>query len=282
MPFNKIQPEQLQMPTFLGPSGDFHIDQSSDTGISLVLSRNLTGDFNFTGDITIRGKKVFGTASTGDNSFLVESGNLLLAGSNTQLAGRNNIGIVANSTRVSGINNVVLNGNSIVFNTGSESNISLGGAGVTFAKAATGCAAIKDQSSSTLTVGDPNRFYVQFASGHYFEDGQNYFGNNVSINDSGIVSGKFEIQTSGFLTGYDIATIHDVTGYTTGRFVDLSEDQTIHGIKDFISGFKLPAWEGMNMSQQRGAMAISGQTLCVSVGATWYGVGLSTPPPHVS
>jgi hypothetical protein len=279
MAFNKIQPEQLQMPTFLGTSGDFHIDQSSDTGIDLVLSRNLTGDFNFTGQLRIRDKHVFGTASTGANSFNVESGCVLLAGSSTQIAGTNNIGLLANNSTVSGINNIVLNGNALQFNTGCETNTALAGYGITFTKQATGSAVLKDHTSNSLTVDKAQTLIVRFETGHYFEGGPNYFARHASFAQSGIVSGDLEIQTSGFLTGYDIATIHDVTGYTTGRFVDLSEDQTIHGIKNFVSGFKLPEWEGMSMSQQRGAMAVSGTTLCVSVGSTWYGTLLTTPPP---
>ena len=285
MAFNKIQPEQIQMPTFFGSSGDFHVDQSTTTGVDLVLSRNLTGDFNFTGQLRIRDKHVFGTASTGANTFNVESGCVLLAGSNTQLAGFNNMAMVANVSTVSGIQNVLINGDGIQFNTGTQRSTLLAGYGATFAKGATGSVVLKDFTDSSLTVNKPHRLYAKFASGHYFEDGSNYFSDHASFGKSGIISGTCEIGTSGFLTGYDIATIHDVTGYVTGRFVDLSDAQRVGGIKTytnpqyFDSGFRLPTWVGPDMAPNvLGQMAVSGETLCVSVGGSWYGTTLTANP----
>jgi hypothetical protein len=134
-------------------------------------------------------------------------------------------------------------------------------------------------------VDGPHRLYVRFTSGHYFEQGPNYFSNHASFGESGIISGNCEILTSGFLTGYDIATIHDVTGYVTGRFVDLSDDQRVGGIKTytnpqyFDSGFRLPTWVGPDMAPNvLGQMAVSGVTLCVSVGGSWYGTTLTSGP----
>ena len=41
MAFNKIQPEQIQMPTFFSDSGDLNITQT-DTGVQINVSKNLT------------------------------------------------------------------------------------------------------------------------------------------------------------------------------------------------------------------------------------------------
>jgi hypothetical protein len=285
MAFNKIQPEQIQMPTFLATTGDFHIDQSTSTGINLILSRNLTGNFSFTGQLLFNDKEVFGTASTGNNSFQTLSGCVLLAGSNTQIAGTNNIGILANNSTVSGINNIVLNGGDIQFNTGSQSNTTLAGNAITFANEATGSAVLKDHTSNSVTVDKAQTLIVRFETGHYFEGGPNYFSRHTSFAQSGIVSGDLEIQTSGFLTGYDIATIHDVTGYTTGRFVDLSDAQRVGGIKTytdpqyFDSGYRLPLWSGPDMEPNvRGQMAQSGEKLLVSNGTAWYGIAMVADP----
>ena len=46
MAFNKIQPEQLQLPTFYSDSGDISISQGT-TGVQLNLSRILEGSFYF-------------------------------------------------------------------------------------------------------------------------------------------------------------------------------------------------------------------------------------------
>tara|TARA_Y100001937_G_C7106776_1_gene325438 strand:- start:899 stop:1675 length:777 start_codon:yes stop_codon:yes gene_type:complete len=257
MPFNKIQPEQIQMPTFFGPSGDFHIGQSTSTGVSFVLSRNLTGNFNFSGILKNRGKQVFATASTGDNSFNTDSGCVLLAGHNSQIIGFNNIALAVNTSTISGIQNVAINGDSINFRTGSERNTAIAGNLITFNKEATGSVALKDQTASSLTVADPNRFYAKFSEGHYFEGGDNYFDSHASFSQSGIFSGNL-----------------DVIGTSVFR-----------KLVTFQTGFKLPTWTGLNPETQTapntatGALAISGSNLVVQTGTNLWGyIGIGTTP----
>ena len=56
MSFTKIQPQQLQMPTFFSDSGDFTFSDQI-TGYKANLNRNLTGDFNFGGTILFNSKR---------------------------------------------------------------------------------------------------------------------------------------------------------------------------------------------------------------------------------
>ena len=71
MAFNKIQPEQIQLHTFFSDSGDLRFTQTN-TGVKVNLSRNITGDFNFTGQFKTNGKSVFGLANTGNNIMIIK------------------------------------------------------------------------------------------------------------------------------------------------------------------------------------------------------------------
>ena len=116
MAFNKIQPEQIQLHTFFSDSGDIRFTQSP-TGVKTNLSRDLTGNFSFTGDLLTNGKSVFGLANTGDNHFETLSGNLLFQGSNTDLGASaddgHNVAIIANNCDVSGKSNLLVNAENI-------------------------------------------------------------------------------------------------------------------------------------------------------------------------
>jgi len=291
MAFNKIQPEQIQMPTFFSDSGDLNITQT-DTGIQVNLSQNLTGNYAFTGSLLIDGKGVFGLANTGNNSFDLTSGNVLFMGSDTEIGQDENNGynvcVFANSSSVSGINNSILNGLNITFRTGTLRNTALAGNNIIFQKTATGSVGLKDTlASSTLSIENPQSFYANFASGHFFEEGKTYFGSSISSNASGIFSGDIEILGSGILTGYAVVNTHYLTGYTSGNFVNRCGDEAITGQKTIVdcmrfqTGFQLPAYTGTVQgagtatAPATGALAISGHTLYVNVGGAWAGIAIS-------
>ena len=291
MAFNKIQPEQIQMPTFFSDSGGLNITQTN-TGIQINLSQNLTGNYAFTGSVLIDGKGVFGLANTGNNSFDVTSGNVLLMGSNTEIGQDSNNGynvcVFADSSSVSGINNSILNGLNITFRTGTLRNTALAGNNIIFQKTATGSVGLKDTlASSTLSIENPQSFYANFASGHFFEEGKTYFGSSISSNASGIFSGDIEILGSGILTGYAVVNTHYLTGYTSGNFVNRCGDEAITGQKTIVdcmrfqTGFQLPAYTGTVQGAgtatvpATGALAISGHTLYINVGDAWAGIAIS-------
>tara|TARA_R110000765_G_scaffold6679_2_gene20486 strand:+ start:126 stop:1052 length:927 start_codon:yes stop_codon:yes gene_type:complete len=304
MAFNKIQPEQIQMPTFFSDSGGLNIDQT-DTGIRINVSPNLTGTFNFSGTLLTNDKEVFGLGNTGTNKFVVNSGNLMFMGSNTEIGDgvndHDNLAILANASRISGLNNVILNGLNITFNTGSQRNTALAGANITFTTPATGSVAMKDGLVSTSqSVTRPHSFYATFESGNFFERGHTYFGHHASFQDSGIFSGSLEVLGSGFLSGQEITTKHYLTGYASGNYVNLYGGQSVGGQKVitdpmiFETGFQLPAYtgtvqgaHGVGVSSpfspfiSTGTLAISGHTLYVCVGGTtdnvpkWAGIPIS-------
>jgi len=284
MAFNKIQPEQIQLHTFFSDSGDLNIVQSN-TGVQLNLSKGLTGDFSFTGNLTNNGRRVAELAPLSNNSFDPNLGNILFLGGNNAIGGGpnayDNFAISSNNSTISGINNAIFRADSISFETGSQENVCLAGHGVTFTKTATGSAVLKDNLASTsLTVTQQNAFYAQFSSGHFFEGGSTYFDQGINVGDgaSGIFSGNLEVLSDAILSGSTIVNEEMFNG-----------SHTVTGITRFQTGFALPRWLGNDMGSSEGspaieatgALAISGNTLCVFVsgvgGGHWAGIGLTSP-----
>ena len=276
MAFNKIQPEQIEMPTFFSDSGDLRYSQS-DTGVNINLSRNITGDFEFTGKFKTNGKSIFGLANTGNNIFNVDFGNLLFQGNATDIANGpndgNNIAIMSELSNISGKNNFVIQGHSISFATGSQKNTALG-RNITFPTESTGITVLKDQKSDGINVDVCESLYVQYASGHNFRVGPNFFDGSASFGGSGIFSGNIEVLGDAFLSGSTFVNQEYLERNAGG-------DQDISGTYVFETGFQLPKWggaastAGTTTHPATGALAISGQTLCVFVGGSWCGIEIS-------
>jgi len=297
MAFNKIQPEQIQMPTFFSDSGHLDISQSLDTGVQINIAKNLTGIFNITGQLLIENKSVFGLPNTGDNSFSVESGNILFAGANTEIGqdinNRDNIAIFSVNGDISGIRNVLVRGRSVTFNTGSQDNVCLAGNRVTFAKEATGSVGIKDNLATTsLDVENDNSLYIQFNSGHYFNGGNTYMGTPLSIESSGIISGNLNVIGDTLLSGNNqFGGVNSFRGQSSVVFESetlFSGENIVRGTTRFETGFAIPTWSG-NGSQAgtavapaTGALAISGNKLLIYTGHEnvqgWGVVGIGTNP----
>ena len=275
MAFNKIQPEQIQLHTFFSDSGDLNIVQSN-TGVQMNLSRNLTGDFSFTGDLSNNGRRVAQLASTENNIFDPDKGNFLFLGSNTDIGdGANdydNFAISCNNSSISGINNAVFRANAITFNTGSQENVCLAGHGITFSSTATGNTVLKDDLTSTsLTVTTQHSFHAQFASGYFFNGGDVNIDNSIIVEDSGIFKGTLEVLSDAILSGSTIVNEELLNG-----------ERTITGTQVYETGFQIPKWLGATSvagsaaAPATGALAILGSTLYVYKGlGAWGGIHIS-------
>ena len=292
MAFNKIQPEQIQLHTFFSDSGDLNIVQSN-TGVQMNLSRNLTGDFSFTGDLSNNGRRVAQLASTENNIFDPDKGNFLFLGSNTDIGdGVNdydNFAISCNNSSISGINNAVFRANAVTFNTGSQENVCLAGHGITFDKSATGNTVLKDDLSSTsMTITTQHSFHAQFSEGYFFNGGDVNIDNSLAVEDSGIFRGTLEVLSDAILSGSTIVNEELLTGHVNGYVNEYANGRrTITGTQVYETGFQLPKWlgnesaAGSSKVPATGALAISGSTLLVYVGVgSWGGIpiDLSTPP----
>lgn len=277
MAFNKIQPEQIQLHTFFSDSGDLNITQTN-TGVKINVSRNLTGDFSFTGDLTNNGKSIASFAQKTDNIYNTNSGNFLFLGSNTEIGdglnAYNNFAISCNDSSISGINNAVFRADSVEFRTGSQENVCLAGHGITFTDTATGSVVLKDNlTTNSITVSQQDALYAKFSSGHFFQGGDTYFQQSLSVDGTGIFSGQLDVLSDAVLSGSTIVNEEMLNG-----------PHTVTGIVRYQTGFALPKWLGNSMGssdgspavEATGALAISGSTLCVFIGGSWAGIGLTS------
>lgn len=194
MSFTKIQPQQIQLPTFFSSSGDITFSDYV-TGVDAQIGRNLTGDFSITGSLLLNGGELF--ASDPTNSFDSISGNRVFGGSNNIATGTYNTILAGDNNTVSGEYNVVVNGVNVNFGENCANNTSVAGDSINFDDNITGSVVIAD-SQSSLTASTNDKLYVKFASGHEFAGGSTIFDTNVQFNSpySGVFDGN--LQVNGF------------------------------------------------------------------------------------
>jgi hypothetical protein len=195
MNFTKIQPQQLQLPTFFSNSGDL-VFSDLVTGFRVNLSRNLAGDFVFQDSITINGfiplliddSLIFNTAS----------GSMVIGGQNNIVSGELNIVVGGSGNNLYGDNNVILHAGDSNFPTGASNNTLIAGNTVTFNSGVTGSTFIGD-STAIATVDQSKKLIIDFASGHRFLNATTF---------------EADVGVTGNLTisGNKVARFLDITG----------------------------------------------------------------------
>jgi len=286
MGFNKIQPEQCEPRITYSNSGDIKI-YSTDTGLSLDLSRGLTGDFAITGSLTLNKRPLFPLADTTSNIYDTSSGAFVI--NNTLNDVRAEEAFVVNSVglTMSGTRNIALNGTSQSFESGTLGCMGIGNA-LIFPELTTGSVILTDSQNSITTAVKDDYLDINFLGGTYIHGGDAVIGSDFYTDEShsGLFSGNLSVIGYSFLTGYVVSTIHDVTGMLSGEnFVNVGavgSEQTIIGQKKFTTGlhfqlpyardvFFLPAAE-----VQTGQLAMSGdQLLFKTENGDWTGVALT-------
>jgi len=189
MAFTKIQPQQLQLPTFTSPSGDFSFTDLS-TGVQINLDRELGGAVNFTHGATVKTRPIITTSST--NSIADDC--FVLGGSDNEVTGLNNVIINGNlNTNVSGNFNTLLNGTQANFGASGQQNTILAGRLAAFADQTTGAVILADHEGSS-TNSTNHSLLVSFASGTTIEGGDVDFNSHLKVDSShsGIFSGNCE------------------------------------------------------------------------------------------
>jgi len=195
MPFTKIQPQQLQLPTFLSPSGDFTF-QNNSTGFNIDLNRELDGSFNFTDSVTVNdGQRIVTSSST--NSYSEYS--LALGGTNNEVTGNYNLFLNGvSNTAGSGNYNVIINSESIQLGQSGKYNTAIGGDSLQFGNQTTGAVILADHETA-VTNSTNHSLLVSFGSGITFQNGDIYHNgdrvhlkSHLSIDSqhSGIFSGN--------------------------------------------------------------------------------------------
>ena len=242
MAFTKIQPQQLQLPTFLSNSGDITFTDNV-TGVDANISRSLDGDFEINGTLTISSNEVITTSNTNTTS----SSNIILGGTNNSITGTNNVLLNGTAnTSFSGNYNVLINGSLNDFGASGQNNTILAGRQCSFDDQITGSVILADHK--TTETNDKNHsLLVSFDSGIEFKSASSgivfsddvIFNDLVSINDSVTFEDEADfnsnITVDGTSTFGDSVTINsslDTTGNSTFGVVDITGNLSVTGNLD--------------------------------------------------
>lgn len=215
MAFTKIQPQQVQLATFLSPSGDLTFTDNV-TGVSANLSRSLAGNFDFTDSLTISSSEVITSAPSNNST----SSSIALGGTSNVVSGSNNVLVNGTAnTQFSGDYNVLVNGTLNDFGASGQNNTILAGRQCSFDDKVTGSVILADHET-TLANNVNHSLTVGFSSGVTFRAGDVEFDSHLKVNanHSGILSGN--VHVGGTL---------DVTGATQfAGSVDMDDPLTLH------------------------------------------------------
>lgn len=227
MAFTKIQPQQVQLATFLSPSGDL-IFTDNVTGVSANLSRSLAGDFNFTDSLTISSSEVI----ISDASNSSTSSSIALGGISNVVSGSNNVLVNGTAnTQFSGNYNVLVNGTLNDFGASGQNNTILAGRQCSFDDKVTGAVILADHET-TLANNVNHSLTVGFSSGVTFRAGDVEFDSHLKVNanHSGILSGNVHVggtldvtgaaQFAGSVDMDDPLTLHDGSQAASQTWVD--------------------------------------------------------------
>lgn len=215
------------MPTFFSNSGDL-IFSDLVTGLRVNLSRNLTGNFDITGDLTLNSRSFLQPDST--LSFDSNSG-MLLGGTNTAVSGEYNFVVNGQNNTVSGSNNTVLFSIDSEFEDGCDKNILIGGDTITFVSGVTGSVLIADDRS-IRAVDQSNKLIIDFQSGQRFIN-DTVFETNIDVTGNAIFNGTADV--GGNFTVSGVADFEDDFGVSGIAYFD--DDVTINGDATIIGGF---------------------------------------------
>jgi len=207
MNFNKIQPQQLQMPTFFSNSGDLAFTDLT-TGFKVELSRFLTGDFNISGDLTINSRNI--PQMSPSIVFDRDSG-MLIGGTNSTISGQGNFVVNGDGNSIGGEDNTILFSKESSFEPFSSSNVLIGGTAVTFPSGITGSMMLGDNNANR-EIGASNTLYVEFDSGQRFIN-NTVFEDNIDVSGNSIFNGTADFENN----------------FTVNAPADFKDDFTVSG-----------------------------------------------------
>jgi len=225
MAFTKIQPQQLQLPTFLSHSGDITFTDNV-TGFDANINRNLQGDFDINGTLTISSNEVITTS----NSNTTSSSNIILGGTNNSITGTNNVLLNGTAnTSLSGNYNVLINGSLNDFGASGQNNTILAGRQCSFDDQITGSVILadhkttetNDKNHSLLVSFDSGIEFKSLNSGVVFSDDVTfndltYFNDSVSFEDQVNLNSNMVVDgTAVFNAATTVNSSLDVTGAST-------------------------------------------------------------------
>ena len=146
MAFNKIQPQQIQLPTFFSESGNLSFTDNS-TGVTVELNETINGGpINFVQGVKSQGSfPIFNSP----NTTIYGSTNHSFASSGTsELSGSHNVVLGGSPDLVSGELNVIVNNLGIDMGDFSKSNTVIGGGNVSIDDSITGSVGLFSSAAS--------------------------------------------------------------------------------------------------------------------------------------
>jgi hypothetical protein len=219
--FHKIQPEQIQLPTFSSPSGSINFEVGSNF-VYANLSNALTGNFFITGQLFINNQKV----QFSDPSNTVASGtsNFILGGKFNNIQGTGNVVLNGIYNTLNGNSNSVVNGEFCDFSVNSIKNTVLAGAYCSFQSGVTGSAILGDTRSYSKPSYGSNTLSIYYESGAYFNNTPVILDNSdiyLTSSASGVFSGDCSFFGNLKKGGLTVATTGDIFSANTGIKNDL-------------------------------------------------------------
>lgn len=219
MAFTKIQPQQLQLPTFLSASGDL-VFTDNTTGINIDLKRDLTGDFTIDGSLLIEGQEIF-TANSSNSS---DAAGKALGGNSNTATGLN---VVVNGSSIdanSGEFNTALNGKNSDFGLSGDFNTIVCGRSISFADQITGSTVIADQATTAQSITKNNSLLISFDSGVEFKTPNSgvVFSDDAIFNDIVELNDTVIFNDTASFNGADVIFKSDIK-------LDSSETATFSG-----------------------------------------------------
>jgi len=163
MSFNKIQPQQIQLPTFSSESGNLSFTDNS-TGVTVELNNTIDGGpINFASGVKSKGIDVVVVGP--DTDITGGIGNIALANSGDSIvSGNHNVVLGGSPNLVSGDLNAVINNNGLDQGNFSKSNTVIGGGSVVIDDSITGSVGLFS-STFARTMGQNETVYIGGQSG---------------------------------------------------------------------------------------------------------------------
>lgn len=174
----KLQPHQIDLPLFISDSGDLNFNNLI-TGFKWNLNRNLTGDFNISGNLLLNSGYFFSTDSTNSLS----SDSLCLGGNNNTVNQGLAVIIAGSNNNISEDNlysNVILNAYNSSIASGSRSNTILVGSQNLIGENSTGSVIISDNITPNINSSN-NSLDIIFASGTTINSNKIYFKSGINV-----------------------------------------------------------------------------------------------------
>lgn len=276
MAFNKIQPQQIQLPTFFSNSGNILFTDLS-TGIQAELGTGIYGKVNFLSGILSQGKEVVKQTAT---TIQLDNNNVAIGTSGTlQVTGYNNLVLGGEINDLGGSFNAVLNSVDVTVGTNTSKNTVIGGGAIVIDNSVTGSIALAS-SNSSFSIDQSQTIFLGANSGvkvlsdtefdtlvdvtinhNLFVENTGYL-NYLNLDNDLVVSGNARISGSIFSNALTVTGVSNFSGLYATNFINFKYITGVSG--DFASGLLLT---GSKVATESWT---SGNFISTGVGVTKY------------